>query len=101
MAADLWAALAEVMDPEMPVNIVDLGLVYEARLEGGQAKVRMTLTAMGCPGLDFLLEDIKQRLLQEEGVRIVDVELVWNPPWTASRLSEAGRDALEAWGLAV
>jgi metal-sulfur cluster biosynthetic enzyme len=98
----LWAALAEVQDPEMPVNLVDLGIIYgiEER-EGGVVEVDLTFTAMGCPASDFILEDVRERLLREEGVRDVRVNIVWNPPWTASRMTQEGRDALEAWGLAV
>ena len=97
----LWAALQEVIDPEMPINIVDLGLIYSVSEQAGQARVHMTLTAMGCPGSEFIIEDIRERLLQVEGVQSVAVEVGWNPPWSAKRISEAGRDALESWGLAL
>ena len=96
-----WAALAEVQDPEMPVNVVDLGLIYGIRESNGVVDVDLTFTAMGCPASDFILEDVRDRLLREEGVRDVRVNVVWNPPWSAERMTEAGRDALEAWGLAV
>jgi metal-sulfur cluster biosynthetic enzyme len=98
----LWAALTEVQDPEMPVNLVDLGLIYGIT-EGrdGVVDVDLTFTAMGCPASEFILDDVRERLLQEEGVREVRVNVVWNPPWTSARMTQAGRDALEAWGLAV
>ncbi|HSS94430.1 MAG TPA: metal-sulfur cluster assembly factor [Candidatus Dormibacteraeota bacterium] len=97
----LWAALAEVQDPEMPVNLVDLGLIYGLEQRDGVVEVELTFTAMGCPASDFILDDVRERLLREDGVREVRVKVVWDPPWTSARMTEAGRDALEAWGLAV
>ena len=101
MTESLWAALSEVQDPEMPVNLVDLGVIYDVREAGGTVEVDLTFTAMGCPASEFILDDVRERLLQEDGVREVRVNVVWNPPWTAARMTQAGRDALEAWGLAV
>lgn len=97
----LWAALAEVQDPEMPIGLVDLGLVYGVSRKGGRVEVDLTFTAMGCPATEFILEDIRERLLREPGVEEVSVNVVWDPPWTAARLSPEGRDALQLWGLAV
>jgi len=85
----------------MPVNLVDLGVIYDVRDEAGVVEVDLTFTAMGCPASDFILDDVRERLLREEGVRDVRINVVWNPPWTAERMTQAGRDALEAWGLAV
>ncbi len=101
MTQRLWAALSEVQDPEMPINLVDLGVIYDVREEGGVVDVDLTFTAMGCPASDFILDDVRERLLREPDVREVRINVVWNPPWTAARMTEAGRDALEAWGLAV
>jgi metal-sulfur cluster biosynthetic enzyme len=97
----LWAALAEVQDPEMPVNLVDLGVIYAIAEHDGVVEVDLTFTAMGCPASDFILDDVRERLLLEDGVREVRVNVVWDPPWTTARMTQAGRDALEAWGLAV
>ncbi|HEX6350640.1 MAG TPA: metal-sulfur cluster assembly factor [Candidatus Dormibacteraeota bacterium] len=97
----LIEALKEVQDPEMPVNIVDLGLVYGVRHTGSRVEVDLTFTAMGCPAYEFLLGDVRERLLREPGVEDVVIRVVWDPPWTAERLSEEGRDALQMWGLAV
>jgi metal-sulfur cluster biosynthetic enzyme len=97
----LWAALSEVQDPEMPVNLVDLGVIYGITEHEGTVEVDLTFTAMGCPASEFILEDVRERLLREDGVRDVRVNVVWNPPWSAERITQAGRDALEAWGLAV
>jgi metal-sulfur cluster biosynthetic enzyme len=101
MSERLWAALTEVQDPEMPVNLVDLGVIYNIAERDGVVDVDLTFTAMGCPASDFILDDVRERLLREEGVREVRINVVWNPPWTAARLTQQGRDALEAWGLAV
>jgi metal-sulfur cluster biosynthetic enzyme len=101
MTERLWAALAEVQDPEMPINLVDLGVIYGIVENDGVVEVDLTFTAMGCPASDFILEDVRERLLREEGVREVRINVVWNPPWTVARVTEAGRDALESWGLAV
>jgi metal-sulfur cluster biosynthetic enzyme len=101
MTKRLWAALSEVQDPEMPVNLVDLGVIYAITEEDGIVVVDLTFTAMGCPASDFILDDVRERLLREPGVNEVRVNVVWDPPWTAARMTQAGRDALEAWGLAV
>jgi len=97
----LLDALKDVQDPEMPINIVDLGLVYGLRREGSRVDVDLTFTAMGCPAYDFLLSDVRERLLREPGVEDVLIRIVWDPPWTAERLTEDGREALQMWGLAV
>jgi metal-sulfur cluster biosynthetic enzyme len=97
----LWAALAEVQDPEMPVGLVDLGVIYRVAEQDGSVEVDLTFTAMGCPASEFILEDVRERLLREDGVREVRINVVWSPPWTVARMTEAGRDALESWGLAV
>lgn len=101
MTDRLWTALSEVQDPEMPVNLVDLGVIYALAEHDGIVDVDLTFTAMGCPASDFILDDVRDRLLQEPGVDEVRINVVWDPPWTAARMTEAGRDALEAWGLAV
>jgi phenylacetate-CoA oxygenase PaaJ subunit len=101
-ASQLWAALREVQDPEMPINLVDLGVIYDIRQDGdGMVEVDLTFTAMGCPASDFILDDVRERLLREPGVDEVRVNVVWDPPWTSARLTEQGREALEEWGLAV
>jgi metal-sulfur cluster biosynthetic enzyme len=101
MTERFWSALSEVQDPEMPVNLVDLGVIYGIAESDGVVAVDLTFTAMGCPASDFILEDVRERLLRETGVREVRINVVWDPPWTTARMTEAGRDALEAWGLAV
>jgi metal-sulfur cluster biosynthetic enzyme len=100
-AEELLDALRDVDDPEMPVNIVDLGIVYGVRRDGGRVTVDLTFTAMGCPASEFILEDVRERLLRENGVTEVAINIVWDPPWSAKRMTQAGRDALELWGVAV
>jgi len=85
----------------MPVNLVDLGIVYGIAEHDGLVEVDLTFTAMGCPASEFILEDIRERLMREEGVCDVHINIVWDPPWSAARMTQAGRDALEAWGLAI
>jgi len=102
--AALLEALRDVQDPEMPVNIVDLGLVYGVERQPGapgRVAVDLTFTAMGCPASDFILEDIRERLLREPAVSDVVINIVWDPPWSTARMTQAGREALEMWGLAV
>ena len=97
----VWAALAEINDPEMPVNLVDLGLVYGVEVIDGMVRLRLTFTAMGCPATDMIIGDIRARLLAEPGVESVAIDVVWDPPWTSARLTPDGREALLAWGLSV
>jgi metal-sulfur cluster biosynthetic enzyme len=97
----VWSALAEINDPEMPVNLVDLGLIYGLTVEGGRVRVRLTFTAMGCPATEMLMGDIRERLLAEPGIEEVGLDVVWDPPWTSARLTADGREALRLWGLSV
>lgn len=88
--------LKTVFDPEIPVNVVDLGLIYECEatpLEGGGQRIdiKMSMTAPGCGMGDVLRDDARARVALVPGVREVDVELVWDPPWDLSRLSDAAR----------
>jgi probable FeS assembly SUF system protein SufT len=93
----IWEALRSCYDPEIPVNIVELGLIYACELqpvadpEGWRVQLQMTLTAPGCGMGDYLSSEVEQKLLAIPGVEQVDVELVWDPPWTRDRMSEAAR----------
>jgi metal-sulfur cluster biosynthetic enzyme len=97
----LLDALREVADPELPLSVVDMGLIYGVWLENGVAHVKLTYTSMGCPCAEFILEDVRARLLREEGVEDVDIEIVWDPPWSKRMLSQEARDALMEFGVAV
>lgn len=95
----VWNQLRSCFDPEIPVNIVDLGLIYDCQVSelssgGHRAVVRFTLTAQGCGMGQFLKEDIKRRLLALPGMNEADVELVWDPPWNQSRISEHAKHQL-------
>jgi len=89
-------ALRGCYDPEIPVNIVDLGLVYNVSLDEGRARVKMTLTAPGCPAYDYLLAQVKSEVERVPGVRSAEVEIVWDPPWTPERMSVEARRRLES-----
>ena len=99
--AQLLGALEEVSDPEMPVDVVNLGLIYGVWREGRTAQVRMTFTAMGCPSMGYMLDDVRERLLREPEVDDVAIEVVWDPPWTKARMTEEGRDMMLSWGVAL
>ncbi|WP_297086979.1 iron-sulfur cluster assembly protein [uncultured Draconibacterium sp.] len=84
--------LKEVYDPEIPVNVYDLGLIYNVDVdENNQANILMTLTAPGCPVVDVLVDDITQAAQSVEGIEKVDVELTFEPPWDKSMMSEEAR----------
>lgn len=87
-------ALTAVYDPEIPVDIVNLGLVYDVAIDGGTVSVRMTTTSPGCPIGDFLAAEVERALLKLPGVEAVRVEFVWDPPWTPERMSEEARHRL-------
>src|SRR5262245_41439558 len=97
----LLDALRDVADPELPLSLVDMGLVYGVLLEDGVAQVKLTYTSMGCPCAEFIVEDVRERLLREDGVARVDVEIVWDPPWSKRMLSQEARDMLSEFGVAV
>ena len=91
----LLAAIATVFDPEIPVNIYELGLIYVVDLdEEGRVKVEMTLTAPGCPSAQELPVQVRDAVMLVPGVTACEVETVWDPPWDASRMSEDARLAL-------
>ena len=92
----VWDAMKQVFDPEIPVNIVDLGLVYsvkitEAEQDGYQVEAAMTLTAPGCGMGPMIAQDAEYKIMQVPGVGQATVELVWDPPWNQDMISEEGR----------
>lgn len=95
----VWAALRDVMDPEFPISLVDLGLIYDVRRCDSLVEIDLTFTATACPCMDFIHEDIRERLLKEDGIDEVKINQVWDPPWSADRISEAGRIALKKCGV--
>jgi probable FeS assembly SUF system protein SufT len=87
----VWDQLRTCYDPEIPVNIVDLGLVYLCELNEGDVKIKMTLTAPGCGMGPVLASDVKSKLEQLPGIRNADIEVVFDPVWDRSMMSEAAR----------
>ena len=80
--------LKTVFDPEIPVDIYELGLIYNIELNDGDVVIEMTLTAPNCPAADFILEDVKQKVEGIEGVKNVEIKLVFEPEWSKERMSE-------------
>jgi metal-sulfur cluster biosynthetic enzyme len=90
----VWDQLRNCYDPEIPLNIVDLGLIYDVALEGSRVDVKMTLTAPGCHLGGQIAGDVQSKLLALEQVEEANVELVWDPPWHQSMISLEGRRKL-------
>ena len=92
---EIYEVLRECYDPEIPVNIVDLGLVYGVILDGSTVTVQMTLTAPGCSMGSMIANEIEDKLLGMPDCERANVEIVWEPPWTPHRMSEAARKQLK------
>lgn len=102
---DVLEALGSVEDPELPVSIVDMGLIYgvevDPREQGARVTVEMTFTSMGCPAMGMLKSDVHEALEPLDDVEEVRIRTVWDPPWTTDRLSEEARDMLRVTGVSV
>jgi metal-sulfur cluster biosynthetic enzyme len=85
---DVFEALRQVEDPELGMDIVELGLVYDAEIEGPKVKVSHTLTSMGCPAGPMIQEDIHRVVAELPEVQDVEIDLVWDPPWTPDKMSD-------------
>ena len=83
--------IRKIYDPELPVNIYDLGLIYEIKVSEKKAKIKMTLTTPNCPVAESLPKEVKEGAMQVEGIENVDLELVWDPPWTKDMMSDAAK----------
>ena len=84
--------IKKIYDPDIPVNIYDLGLIYDVKVENkNTAKVKMTLTSPNCPVAESLPKEVKDGIMQVEGIDNVDLDLVWDPPWDKDRMSEAAK----------
>jgi metal-sulfur cluster biosynthetic enzyme len=99
--AALWDILGEVLDPEIPISLPELGLVYGAEMVGRTARVSLTFTATACPCMDFIREDVTDRLEREQWIDGVEIEEVWDPPWTSARITPEGRAKLKALGVSA
>jgi len=84
---DIVKALKECYDPEIPVNVWDLGLIYDVAVDGEKVHVKMTLTAPGCPMHSFISREVKEKLQSVSGVKEATVEVVWDPPWSPDKMS--------------
>lgn len=87
-------ALKDVYDPEIPVNVVDLGLVYDCNVDDGDVSVKMTLTFAGCGMGPYIAQQAEWRIAEMEGVEDVEVEMVYEPPWSPDMISEDGKSQL-------
>jgi metal-sulfur cluster biosynthetic enzyme len=90
----IYSALRTIIDPELGINIVDLGLIYDVRIREGEVAIRMTLTTRGCPLHASFVNAVERAIRQLAGVTAAKVEVVWEPRWTPDRISLQGRQAL-------
>ncbi|MBB6097056.1 metal-sulfur cluster biosynthetic enzyme [Deinobacterium chartae] len=95
-------ALKIVKDPEIPVNVVDLGLIYKCDVEeSGVVNIEMTLTSVGCPVQDLIRSDAELAVMRLDGVTEVNVEFVWSPPWGPDKMTEDGKRQMRMFGFNV
>ena len=93
-------ALKVVRDPEIPVNVVDLGLVYDVAVDdNGHVDIEMTLTSMGCPVQDLIQTDAELAVMKVDGVTAVSVEFVWSPPWSPQKMTDDGKKQMRMFGF--
>ena len=85
------AEIRKIYDPEIPVNIYELGLIYDVKVKDHKAKIIMTLTTPNCPVAESLPKEVKDTAMQVEGIEVVDLDLVFDPPWEKSMMSEAAK----------
>jgi metal-sulfur cluster biosynthetic enzyme len=99
--ARLWLALRDVEDPEIPISVVGMGLIVSLAYCKRERAVdlELTFTAMGCPAMDFIEDDIRERLMAEPDVDEVRIEVVWDPVWTRSRIREDARATMRGLGI--
>jgi len=83
--------IRKIYDPEIPVNIYELGLIYDIEVSGKKAKIKMTLTTPNCPVAESLPKEVKESAMQVEEIDEVDLELVWDPPWNKDMMSDAAK----------
>tara|TARA_B100000401_G_C52136907_1_gene407601 strand:- start:65 stop:370 length:306 start_codon:yes stop_codon:yes gene_type:complete len=83
--------IKKIYDPELPVNIYELGLIYDINVEEKKAKIKMTLTSPNCPVAESLPKEVKEGAMQVEGIDEVDLQLVWDPPWNKDMMSDAAK----------
>lgn len=91
---EVMKKIEDVIDPELGVNIVDLGLIYGVEIKGKNVLVKMTFTTPACPLGGYLIQNVKDKVGEIEGIKTVEVEMVWDPPWTPERMNKKVRDLL-------
>ncbi|MHC5025148.1 MAG: iron-sulfur cluster assembly protein [Planctomycetota bacterium] len=99
LQAKVIEAIRTVKDPELPVNLYDLGLIYDLAIEAGHLAITMTLTTPNCPVAEQLPIQVRDAALGVDGIDTAEVELVWEPAWTGERMSEQARMALDMMGI--
>jgi metal-sulfur cluster biosynthetic enzyme len=101
--ARLWSALREVEDPEIPISVVGMGLIVSLAYlpDTRTADIQITYTAMGCPAMEFIEDDIREALLADAEVDAVELEVVWDPVWTKSRIRDESRATMRRLGIVV
>jgi len=97
----IYAVLKSIFDPEIPVNIVDLGLIYGVMIEGDQVEVLMTLTVPGCPMGAYIAREVEEKIKGIEGVKGVKVDITFDPPWSVDRMTEEGKNVLRGMGVNI
>lgn len=96
---EVLKALEVVTDPEIGIDVVNLGLIYGVEIEGSKAKILMTLTSMGCPATGLLEFQAKEAAQTVDGVDDVEVEFTFDPPWSPERMTDEGKDMMQAMGV--
>ena len=99
--AALWDSLRQVLDPEIPVSVVDLGLICDIRRQEGYVEVDVTFTSTACPAVDFIKDDIRQCLLREPDVDTVQINETWEVNWSSRRVSCRGRQEMRLYGITL
>ena len=99
--ARLWSALREVEDPEIPISVVGMGLIVSVAYvpETRTASLQITYTAMGCPAMEFIQDDIREACLADPEVDAVEIEVVWDPVWTKDRIRADARETMRKLGV--
>lgn len=101
MKEKIIEVLKKIYDPEIPVNIYDLGLVYDIKVEGKNVHILMTLTAPGCPIYKFIKDEVEKKVKEIEEIENCEVEFTFNPPWSPEKITEEGKKELRKFGFNI
>lgn len=101
--ARIWEALRHVEDPEIPISVIGMGLIVSVgyRQDRRVADLQITYTAMGCPAMEFIEEDIREALLSDDEIDAVEIEVTWDPVWTKDRIRDDARHTMRRLGIVV